>query len=53
MVHSPDGNTNSGKWSMEVLLRDTMAPYLFLFCEYYALGTSIDIINEMGSQWNT
>ena len=42
-VRSPDGNT---EYFDIVLQGDTLAPYLFIICQYYALRTSIDKIKE-------
>ena len=47
-VRSPDGDTEYFDIVAEVLLGDTLAPYLFIVCLYYVLGTSTDKIRENG-----
>ena len=41
-VHSPDGDTDYFNIVAGVLQGDTLAPYLFIICLDYMLGTSID-----------
>ena len=45
-VYSPDEDTNIFDIIAEVLLRDKLAPYLFIICLDYVLRTSIDLIKE-------
>ena len=47
-VHSPDGDTDYFDIVAGVLLRDTLAPYLFIICLDYVLRTLIDRIKENG-----
>ena len=47
-VCSPDGNTDYFDIVAGVLQGDTLAPYLFIICLDYVLGTSIDKIKEKG-----
>ena len=46
IVRSPDGDTDYFDILAGVLQGDTLAPYLFIICLDYVLGTSIDIIKE-------
>ena len=45
---SPDGETDYFDIVAGVLQGDTLAPYLFIICLDYVLGTSIDKIKENG-----
>ena len=45
-VHSPDGDTEYFDIVVGVLQGDMLAPYLFIICLDYMLGTSIDKIRE-------
>ena len=47
-VRSPDGDTEYFDIVAGVLQGDTLAPYLFIICLDYMLGTSIDKIKENG-----
>ena len=47
-VRSPDGDTEYFDIVAGVLQRDTLAPYLFIICLDYVLGTLIDKIRENG-----
>ena len=47
-VRSPDGDTEYFDIVAGVLQGDTLAPYLFIICLDYVLGTSIDKIKENG-----
>ena len=45
-VRSPDGDTDYFDIVASVLQGDTLAPYLFIICLDYVLGTSVDKIKE-------
>ena len=45
-VRSPDGDTDYFDIVAGVLQGDTLAPYLFIICLDYVLGTSIDLMKE-------
>ena len=45
-VRSPDGDTDDFDIVAGVLQGDTLAPYLFIICLDYMLGTSIGKIKE-------
>ena len=47
-VRSPDGDTGYFDFVAVVLQGDTLAPYFFIICLEYMLGTSIDKIRENG-----
>ena len=47
-VRSPDGDTYYVNIVAGVLQGDTLAPYLFIICLVYVLGTSINKIKENG-----
>ena len=47
-VRSPDGDTEYFDIVARVLKGDTLAPYPFIICLDYVLGTSIDKIKENG-----
>ena len=47
-VRSPDGDTEYFDIVARVLQGDTLAPYFFIICLDYVLGTSIDKIRENG-----
>ena len=46
MVRSPDGDKDFFDIVSTVLQRYTLAPYLFIICQEYALGKSIDLIKN-------
>ena len=46
-VHLLDGDTDFFD-IVDVLQEDTLAPYLFIICIDYVLGTSIDLMKENG-----
>ncbi len=45
-VHSPDDDPDYFKIVASVLQGDTLAPFLFVICQDYALRTSIDKMKE-------
>ena len=47
-VRSPDGDTDYIDVLAGVLQGDTLAPYLFIICLYYAVRTSVDLMKENG-----
>ena len=48
VVHSSDDETDFFDIVTTILLRDTLASYLFITCLYYVLRTSIYLMKENG-----